>query len=149
MSVELNVVPTTEKPTLQSLLSDYLKELNAELDYPYFDLYWKEENRIPLFIKVKDATIGFALLNRWFEHPVFEADRAIAEFYILPDSRRRGYGQAAAQQIFATFGKHWEVKTGMDNEMAIAFWRTAIGTFTNDAFSEWRKETEGVVIWTF
>ncbi|MEM0993661.1 MAG: GNAT family N-acetyltransferase [Bacteroidota bacterium] len=129
------------------MLIRYLQELNELVDYPYFELYWQEEGRIPLFIKLNGQNIGFTLLNQHFIHPTFQAARAIAEFYIDPSFRQKGLGAFVAQQIFAQFAEKWEVKTAIGNKSAQAFWRNTIGHYSNHRFSEIVIEED--VIFTF
>ena len=103
MSVVLAPVSLAEKTELRAVFNPYLIE-HADLvdparvhgdptDQPYFDLYWTEPERIPLWILADGVRAGFVLLNAWSPSGL-GVDRAIAEFYVArpsaaPASARR------------------------------------------------------------
>ncbi len=152
MKIELVKIQLDEKPQLELMLLDYFKEIDTskiqtggegeQLDYPYLDLYWKDENRIPLKIKREDSVVGFVLINDWIICETFKAEKSIAEFYIRPAYRRKGIGQKVAFELFKKYKGKWELRESRTNLSAIKFWRSIIGSYTNDHFEEIKTEEE-------
>jgi predicted acetyltransferase len=103
------------------MLHAYLSELGASTDYPYLDLYWRENARLPYLIRVGSELAGFALVRK-NERDRFE----IAEFCVLPAFRGIGAGSTAATVIFSTHPGDWVVRSFPGNAAAAAFWDHAI-----------------------
>lgn len=97
----------------------------APVDYPWFDAYWTEPERIPLWIVADGERAGFALVNRHAPSGL-SCDRAVAEFCILPERRRAGLGLAAAQALFARYEGVWELQVHRANAPGLAFWAKAV-----------------------
>ncbi|MEM6298688.1 MAG: GNAT family N-acetyltransferase [Bacteroidota bacterium] len=143
MRVILQKVNESEKPILEGLLYTYFTELgdsaaipDGSLDYPYLPSYWLDSNRTPLFILSEAQIAGSALLNDYIIIKAFNAQCAIAEFYIRPEFRRKGIGKSAAFQIFDRYGDSWEVKQLAENETSTLFWRSVISDYTKGEFEE-------------
>lgn len=135
MNIQLTKVQFQEKSILRKLLSEYLLEMNLEDDYPYFDTYWIDKNRIPLLIQLNHQNIGFVLINDFILDHDFKADKSIAEFYVKPDFRRKGIGKKVAFQLFKTYKGKWEIRQQFNNQKAQLFWTTIIEEFTNGNFT--------------
>jgi predicted acetyltransferase len=131
MHVELVSVPKAEAGKLRALLDPYLIE-HADLvdpdrvhgdptDQPYFDLYWVEPERAPLWILVDGRQAGFVLLNA-YSPSGRGTERAISEFCVLPEFRRGGIGKAAAIQALATHKGQWEFQVHRANSRGFPFW---------------------------
>lgn len=86
--------------------------------YPYFDLYWEEESRVPLLIRADGDLAGFAFV-RELEPGV----REIAEFLVLRAWRRRGVGKAAAGLVLDSWPGKWEIRFHSGNAAGAALWR--------------------------
>jgi predicted acetyltransferase len=118
-----------DQPIVRGLLTDCLKELSAfgavDPAYPHFDDYWTDAARWPYVIEADDETIGFIFVNRWSPSGR-GTDHAVAEFYIAPLWRRRGYGIEAARQVLRRHPGQWELAVFNRNETARAFWPMAI-----------------------
>ena len=103
-------------------------EINAEglFDYPWFELYFTENDREAYFIKDagSGALLGFAMINAHVT--VGNEGHAIAEFLILPKYRRMGIGSEAARQCFALHKGLWEVSPSYGSNSAMAFWKTVV-----------------------
>ena len=134
-----------DKQELKAMMLSYFTEVDSSkiskdnppaLNYPYFDLYWVEPNRIPFKIVVKNAVVGFALINDYVLDQSFNADQSIAEFYIKPNYRRLGIGKATAYQLFKKYSGKWEVRQNATNHKAQLFWQTIIGEYTNENYLE-------------
>ncbi|MFX0090826.1 MAG: GNAT family N-acetyltransferase [Candidatus Hodarchaeota archaeon] len=99
--ISLGKITKDEAPIVWKFLQEYLVELlrtignpeglnlEEEIPYPYFESYWEEENRFPFWaVDETGEKIGFVFLRD--TGSVF----SIAEFYIFPDQRDKGYGRA-------------------------------------------------------
>jgi predicted acetyltransferase len=129
MPARIRTAGTGDQPLVRSLLTDCLKELSAfgavDETYPYFLDYWTEPTRYPYVIEAGGESIGFIFINRW--SPSGQgADRAVAEFYVAPRWRRRGYGMDAARQVLQQHPGRWELAFLNRNVSAQAFWPAAI-----------------------
>ena len=150
MNVKLKEIAIHHKEKLHPFLVSYFREIdpskiiengnNIKVDYPYLDLYWKDSDRIPLFVILEKKIIGFVLINSWTECKDFDADRSIAEFYIQKAYRRKGIGKRVAFEIFNKFDGTWEIKQSMSNPMAVKFWRKTVEEYTNHQFSEIKND---------
>lgn len=146
MQIELSPIKNEKKDGLKKMLLEYFKEVDQskiihtkegeEIDYPYLDLYWKEEKRIPLNILWHDEIIGFILINNWIVCQEFKANKSIAEFYIKPEFRRKGVGRIATHKLFNKYEGKWEIRQSSKNYLAVKFWRQIIKEFTNGNFKE-------------
>ena len=104
-TVELERVPSSRREELAAELSRYLTELDGlaptgqgrlartAADYHYFDTYWHEPERLPLFVLAEGELAGFALVR------AIAGGWNIAEFGIRPELRRKGVGQAAVAAL--------------------------------------------------
>ncbi|PJE29835.1 hypothetical protein SAMN06297129_2758 [Pseudooceanicola antarcticus] len=123
------------------MLTPYLSELSgsAAQDYAHFDLYWQAPDRQPWVIGASEPQ-GFALIRQLETSgsdgvPV----RQVAEFYIRPEARRAGLGQAAAAHIFAQNPGLWQIGILAGNAAARLFWPRAVAA----AGGEMLQETHG------
>lgn len=91
---------------------------------PYFDLYWKEENRFPFLFQNDDKPIGFALVNTIGTTSLVNWN--MAEFFIVNGCRRKGLGRQVAKQIIRQFPGMWEIAVIPENKRALSFWESAI-----------------------
>ncbi|HUZ14230.1 MAG TPA: GNAT family N-acetyltransferase [Caulobacteraceae bacterium] len=135
ISVTLVPVPLADKPALKAMLDPYLVEHADVADperrygdparYPYFDVYWTEPERTPLWILAEGERVGFVLVNA--HSPSGRGtDRTIAEFFVLPAWRRRGAGAAAARAALQSRPGQWELQVYKTNPAGMAFWPRAI-----------------------
>lgn len=128
----LEPVSPAARPLLWNLLQAYLAELSAyapapEPDpsgvypYPYFDAYFTAQDRTALLLRVEGSPAGFALVNAVsaLGEPI---DHAVAEFYVLPAFRGRGWARQAAERLFAARPGRWEIKYHQANHAAQALW---------------------------
>lgn len=139
--INLTLYKKQEKQDLDSLLQEYLTELshysesktdlNGRMQYPFLDLYWVEENRFPLKILLNNNVVGFILIN---DHCIGSANKSIAEFYIKPEFRRRGYGRKAVIKMFAQYTGNWEIKYHNRNRQAETFWISVIAQISNGLY---------------
>jgi predicted acetyltransferase len=93
MKVELRRVGVEEKQTLWRLLQLYLHDFtefepcdigsDGEYEYPYFDNYWTDDDRHPLFILADGKLAGFVLICGYTVLPENEAGLSIGEFFVM------------------------------------------------------------------
>jgi predicted acetyltransferase len=139
--IEIELARPEEQAALASLMQLYIHDFSefwagtprGELqddgrfwNYP-LEGYWGEPGRVPLLIRRGGYLAGFALLNA-VTHSGRDADRNMAEFFIVRKHRRSGVGRAAALEIFSRYPGLWEVAVVRPNLRALAFWRAAIGS---------------------
>lgn len=146
MEAVLIKITVDEKEELNKMLSDYFTEIpganiedrntKIEFEYPYLELYWKEENRIPYKIYVNNKIVGFVLINDWIVCKEFGADKSIAEYYIKPKFRRLGIGKSAAHKLFKKYKGKWEIRQSSRNTDGIKFWRHVVGQYTQENYVE-------------
>jgi predicted acetyltransferase len=137
--VKVELALPEEKAVLASLMQLYIHDFSefwagtprGELQndgrfwsYPLDD-YWGEPKRVPLLIRRDGHLAGFVLIND-VTHSGHDADRNMAEFFIVRKHRRSGVGRTAAQEIFSRYSGLWEVAVARRNVQAVAFWRGAI-----------------------
>jgi predicted acetyltransferase len=129
MCVKIRSAKTGDKSHVRGQLQDCLEELRAfatvEQAYAYFDDYWNASTRWPYVVEGSGKSIGFILINQWSPSGL-GTDYAVAEFYIAPRSRGRGYGKEAACQVFQKHRGQWELAIFNGNTRAQAFWPAAI-----------------------
>ncbi|HEB0101022.1 TPA: GNAT family N-acetyltransferase [Serratia marcescens] len=121
MAFSLEQATHAQRPLLAVMLSDCLRELGADGDYPYLPLYWREVGRYPYLILSDRQTAGFALVRRLDSVTV-----EMAEFYIKPEWRRTGLGLRAARALFVQHPGGWSLSVSPDNPRGLAFWRAVI-----------------------
>jgi predicted acetyltransferase len=132
-SVILQQVVLEEKIQLRSFLDSYLEESSAfgqpDKIYPWFDLYWHEENHWPYWIISENQKIGFTLISG-DSHFSNQIDYFLAEFFILPEYRRNGFGHAAFKEIINIHQGQWELAFFIKNAQAEKFWLEAVKEFS-------------------
>jgi predicted acetyltransferase len=134
-SARLAPVPAADKAALRAYLDPYLiehadqvdpqREYGDPTDYEYFDLYWVEPQRHAYWVIDDGQRAGFVMVNEWSPSGR-GTQRSIAEFYIRPELRRRGLGQAAALAALDTHAGLWELQVYRANLDGMAFWPQVI-----------------------
>ena len=129
VTVEIVQVPYGDKEVLRRLIEFYDYDFSEILGwdvnehgtfgYRYFDQYWTDPDRYPLFIRVDGRLAGFALVCAGEPNDM-------AEFFVMRKYRRAGIGTEAARAIFEQFPGLWQVRQEEANVGAISFWRRAI-----------------------
>ena len=129
VEISVTLASLDMKQQLHALMQPYLTELSqydeVDADYPYFDAYWRDDDRWPYLIKADDQIAGFALVNKWSPSQL-GTDFAIAEFYILPAFRKNGIGSSTFLLLLEKHKGIWEVSIIGDNHTAHNFWKTTI-----------------------
>ena len=140
MNIRLKTVKPSEKEVLfrllqYSLFEESLYDQNtmnkdALFDYPWFNLYFTEEERNAYFIldQETDSLLGFVMINTYMQKSC--SVHSIAEFMILPAFRRNHIGKEAALQCYEMYPGHWEVSPSFGSRQAYLFWENVISSFT-------------------
>jgi len=139
------LVSIEEKSALAAMMEDYIAEMAQIIagvrvgqPYPQFDLYWSEpDTRWPFWLKVDDASAGFALVSRDTEAGHFEME----EFFVIHEYRHRGVGLAAARRLIGRYRGRWTITQREGNIGAIAFWHRVLDRFDYD---ETTTETDAI-----
>jgi len=122
-----------DKIIIRSLLHPYLSEIaefdkisparlneSGEYDYPYLDNYWIEKDRYPYLFYWNEEVAGFALVRR-------EGDYCeMAEFYVLPEFRRRGLGIICATDAIRRHAGEWNIEFSKQNQVGRQFWKKLV-----------------------
>jgi predicted acetyltransferase len=138
-SVSVVGAERAQAPIIQNLIQLYTHDfsgfwggtsrgdLNAQglfESYPLDD-YWSLPNWSAMLIWCDRALAGFCLINDR-THSGLQAQRNMAEFFILRKHRGRGVGRFAAEIIFSQHPGLWEVAVARKNAPAREFWRKTI-----------------------
>lgn len=111
-----------------------LNEMNGEalFEYPWFDLYFTEEDREACFIREEESyrLLGFAMINTHVQKS--EKGHSIAEFMVIPKYRGRGIGKRAAMECFDKHAGRWEVTPSIGSRAAREFWKHVIDQYTGE-----------------
>ncbi len=107
--IEVIPAPAEQEPILANLLELYAHDFSEYMElelgpdgrfgYEHLPLYWKEDGRHPLLIKVSGSLAGFALVSMGSRISGAENVRDMTEFFIIRGRRRLGVGTKAAQAI--------------------------------------------------
>jgi len=100
------------------------------------DVYWQDPWRSAFFIRAGSRLAGFALVHHKSRLSGADDVWDMAEFFVLRRHRRAGVGLEAARQLFARHPGAWEVRERKENVAATAFWRKAIGAYTEGRYAE-------------
>ncbi len=130
MKFSIKPAEISEKETISRLLQPYLTELSQFPDenpdykdangiylYPYLDDYWQEESRYPYLLYADETLAGFALVRK---------DRGrwqMAEFYVLPEFRRRGLAMKCVDDIFRIHTGGWTITFNKHNNPSRQLWK--------------------------
>jgi aryl-alcohol dehydrogenase-like predicted oxidoreductase/predicted acetyltransferase len=138
-----------EEPMLRTFFSQYLEEL-AALGAGYardVQGQWQPDH-LPYWLALGEDHHAFVLRDGG--RPVGLAfvvaapspyvspgqDHRLSEFFVLPEERRRGVGEAGARVVFDMFPGRWELSELPENRRALAFWRRVVGAYTGGRYLE-------------
>ncbi|WP_175074184.1 GNAT family N-acetyltransferase [Terribacillus sp. AE2B 122] len=139
--VHIRKVKKSEEALLHNLMqfyiyefSKYIPEIKLESNFKYkpFDLSqnWEDETHFAYFFCLKTEVIGFALIES------NKKINTVLEFFVLASYQGKGFGKAAARNIFKAFDGYWNVSQIEKNQPALAFWRKTISDITNGDMEE-------------
>ncbi len=157
---KLKITPATmrQKLVLKRLLDTCLRELDAirgrnakrVLTYKYLDAYWTERGRYAFMGHVGKKIVGFALVNAHVLLKKNKGAKAVAEFFIVQECRKKGLGAQMANRIFDLFPGKWEISAYKANKTALIFWEKVINRRTGGKFTiAAAKGMDGKMIFSF
>jgi predicted acetyltransferase len=124
----LKIVSLRDKREYRDYFNEYLKELSKydltiEFDekgtpkYKYFDYYFKDDDRYPYWLCLKDEIVGLAMI-RELEDEEYE----IAEFTVFKEYRGNDNAINFASLILENFNGNFIFSTDLNNIIAVKFW---------------------------
>lgn len=139
--VEVARAAPEQEPVLANLLQLYAHDFSGLLDlqlgpdgrfaYDGLSRYWRDERRLPFLVRAEGQLAGFVLVAKGSRISDDPRVWDMAEFFILRRHRKRGIGAAVAREIWRRHPGPWEVRVLEAHRPARAFWRAAIGAFTD------------------
>lgn len=145
-SMRIEVLPALikDKPIIQQMMElyryDFSEFENTDLNehgyfgYLYLDYYWVEIDRYPYLVRVDGKLAGFVLANQYTY--LLGSEYSVGEFFILRKYRRHGIGRQVAFHVFDLFQGRWEIHQVHTNTVAQQFWRSVIGAYTENNYTE-------------
>lgn len=134
MNIETRPTPSVHKYMIEEMMGPYLQELEPyrefssgvppSREYHYLKYYWSEAGRFPFTIWHAGTLAGFALVRRVNQRP--QVRMSIAEFYIQPEMRRMGVGEASAYALWKRYPGQWTLQAIKANRPAVEFWKHTI-----------------------
>lgn len=136
-NLSIQIIPFSQIGNAREMLNTYLLELmqvdptivlddNGAPIYKWFDSYWTDKERYPIYLKLADQVIGFSLIRE-----LDDLNYEIAEFYVAPNYRRNGYATWFAKELLKLFPGDMEISTPIHNTRAIKFWDAFSDQFPN------------------
>ncbi len=147
---KIQIVPLCRMEEMRKFLYEYLTEL-SEFDpdikfdktgtpiYKWFDCYFEDRDRFPLYLIVDDKVAGIAMI-RELENMLYE----FAEFYVCPKFRKDGNALWFAKEITNLFEGQFVFATRFTNPRAIKFWGKFAEMFELNEYTDdeiWRNWT--------
>ena len=152
LNVALVRASKNDESILKNLLHLYVHDFSEFLgirpseegwfSYPALSLYWSDTSRHAFLVRSGGGLVGFALVSQGSvvtsDPAVFDVD----QFFVVRGVRRRGIGEAAAQELFRLFPGKWEVRVAGFNLAAQGFWLKVIEQFSGGQFKSehWTRD---------
>ncbi|MCD9147359.1 GNAT family N-acetyltransferase [Pseudophaeobacter sp. MA21411-1] len=124
MMVTLSLILPRQQAVFASVLTPYFHEVSpaAKIDpVKRAEQMLNRRDVTAFWIHQGAARIGFALVLN-----LPDDRRELSEFWITPQSRRQGLGQAAASLILQEFPGRWRMGISKHSPQAAAFWGTCL-----------------------
>jgi predicted acetyltransferase len=146
-SITLHRATEVDSSLLANLLELYIHDLSeafsaevgadGRFGYDRLAHYWSEpERRFAYVIRNGAEIAGFALACIGSPASDDPTVLDVAEFFVLRRHRRFGVGQRAAYLLWNALPGNWTVRVSMGNAGGLAFWQTAVQTYTEGRWSE-------------
>lgn len=143
---KIQIVPFVKMEEMRKYFYEYLIEL-SEFDedinekgvpiYNWFDCYWVDKDRFPIYLIIDDKIAGLAMIRE-----LGNMHYNIAEFYVCPEFRKDGNAIWSAGEIVKLFDGQFDFATRFKNTRAIAFWGKFAKLFEDGSFDDddiWRN----------
>lgn len=136
----IQLVPLSRMEEMRRYFYKYLIEL-SEFDsdikfddknvpiYKWFDCYWEDKDRFPIYFIVEEKIAGIAMI-RELSNMSYE----VAEFYVCPEYRKDGNAIWFATEIIKFFEGQFVFSTCIKNQRAIKFWSKFANLFELNEF---------------
>jgi len=147
------LIPATlaDYPIIQNMARFYTYDLSEYMGfeegwempenglYECFDFkkYWQDETALPFLIRYQNELAGFVIIDK--KGSDLEVDFNMAQFFILRKFQHKGVGKYIATECFKKFRGTWEVMVMPVNDGAYQFWKSVIGDYTNNTFTEYSR----------
>jgi predicted acetyltransferase len=152
MNISIELVKIEEKEILENLGELYIYELSQynSMDVDKFglyndlddlELYWKNENWYPFFIRIDNKLAGFILVYDGRQIKEIDSDYSISDFFIMYKYKRRGIGKYCVKYIFDRFKGKWQIWYHPRNKISEKFWTKTIKEYTKGKY-ELKKNDE-------
>jgi predicted acetyltransferase len=162
-TVTLAPVSREDGALLGNLLELYIHDLSAifvdvqlgadgRFGYPDLASYLSGSiDRFAFLIRCDQRVAGFVLARRG--SPLAEDPNVldVAEYFVLRRFRGCGVGASAAKLLWDNLRGAWTIRASTRNPDAVAFWRSVVGTYTNNAAREMerRDASKAWVVFSF
>ena len=145
---KIQIVPLSRMEEMRRYLYEYLIEL-SEFDpdikfdekgvpiYKWFDCYWDDKDRFPIYFIVEEKIAGIAMI-RELGNMLYD----FAEFYVCPEYRKDGNAIWFATEITNLFEGQFVFSTRFTNPRAIKFWSKFANLFDSNEYTDdeiWRN----------
>lgn len=80
--------------------------------------------------------MGLVLVNSYTRLAENKGARAIGEFFVSKEHRKKDVGKEAAMQVFSKFPGRWEVAVAKENAPGLKFWENVISAYTKGNFEK-------------
>jgi predicted acetyltransferase len=136
---------------LRSLFEHYLHDMaqwfevptEADGSYSYdTSRIWSQGYDVYL-AKVDADLAGFAIVGSAIEWTGNRDASDVHEFFVLRRFRRNGFGRRMATLLWEERPGEWLVRALEANAPAVAFWRTAIASYSRGAYEEVERISKG------
>ncbi len=145
---KIQIVPLMRMEEMRKYFYEYLTELsgfdksikfndNGTPIYQWFDCYWEDKARYPLYLVVDDQVAGLALVRE-----LGNMQYEIAEFYVCPQFRNNDNAIWFATEITNLFEGQFEFSTTLANTRAVKFWDKFVLSFSGNSSSDdnvWKR----------
>lgn len=118
-------------------------DTRADGTYSYDTSVIWEKGYDAYLAKVGDSIAGFAIVASAAEWLSDIGAHDILEFFILRKFRLSGIGHRMATLLWNEYPGEWLVRVLEANAPAIAFWRTALATYSRDSYKEEERIVNG------
>ena len=147
---KIQIVPLLKMEEMRKYFYEYLVELsqfdpdikfdeNKVPIYNWYDCYWTDKDRFPIYFMVDDIIAGFAMIRE-----LDNMNYDFAEFYVCPNFRKDGNAIWFATEITKLFQGQFTFSTRFTNPRAIKFWGKFANLFEDNVYSDddvWRNWT--------
>ena len=147
---ELVQVKAEDRERLWNLHQKYLYEMTnfydnvmdekGNIQYGYFDAYFREDCRKAYFIYSDYQLTGFLMIHP-YSYFGGKTDYVLAEFTVFPRSRRQHIAYESAELLFCELKGRWEVKYHESNLPAKKLWNKVTEKYAPQRVAYTENET--------